>query len=412
MKIDILTLFPEMFDGFKNESIIKRAIDSKKVEINTCNFRDFAKNKHKKVDDTPYGGGAGMVLMCQPIYDAVESLKTDKSKVIMLSPQGKPYTQKKAYELSKEEHLIFICGHYEGFDERISSLCDEEISIGDYVLTGGELPSMVITDSVVRLLPGVIEEESHEIDSFNENLLDYPTYTKPRNYKGMKVPEVLLSGDHKKIDEWRKEQRLLVTKEKRPDLLRKKMILKKGGMKKSGFKISMDDVKNIKVTEIKEDKKDDVEEKKTQKKVTKKETKKETKNTVYKLSLEEKLVAITIFDPKKLEGYKLKGRNKDGDITKILIVKTSFASKVAMKNIRKKIDILNYRLNMALQTDDNEATSRVLGESEMLKSMIIKVYSNFLSKEALDFVIQNINKLVNEFVKNKSIRNSVLNERY
>ena len=412
MKIDILTLFPEMFDGFKNESIIKRAIESKKVEINTCNFRDFAKNKHKKVDDTPYGGGAGMVLMCQPIYDAVESLKTDKSKVIMLSPQGKPYTQKKAYELSKEEHLIFICGHYEGFDERISSLCDEEISIGDYVLTGGELPSMVIADSVVRLLPGVIEEESHEIDSFNENLLDYPTYTKPRNYKGMKVPEVLLSGDHKKIDEWRKEQRLLVTKEKIPDLLRKKMILKKGGMKKSGFKISMYDFKNIKVTEIKEDEKDTLEEKETQKKVTKKETKKETKNTVYKLSLEEKLVAITVFDPKKLEGYKLKGRNKDGDITKILIVKTSFASKVAMKNIRKKIDILNYRLNMALQTDDNEATSRVLGESEMLKSMIIKVYSNFLSKEALDFVIQNINKLVNEFVKNKSIRNSVLNERY
>lgn len=408
MKIDILTLFPEMFDGFKNESIIKRAIESKKVEINTCNFRDFAKNKHKKVDDTPYGGGAGMVLMCQPIYDAVESLKTDKSKVILLSPQGKPYTQKKAYELSKEEHLIFICGHYEGFDERISSLCDEEISIGDYVLTGGELPSMVITDSVVRLLPGVIEEESHEIDSFNENLLDYPTYTKPRNYKGMKVPEVLLSGDHKKIDEWRKKQRLLVTKEKRPDLLRKKMILKKGGMKKSGFKISLDDVKNIKVTEIKEDEKDVLEEKKTPKKVTKKETKKETKNTVYKLSLEEKLVAITIFDPKKLEGYKLKGRNKDGDITKILIVKTSFASKVAMKNIRKKIDILNYRLNMALQTDDNDATSRVLGESEMLKSMIIKVYSNFLSKEALDFVIQNINKLVNEFVKNKSLRNSLL----
>ncbi len=403
MKIDILTLFPEMFDGFKNESIIKRAIDSKKVEINTCNFRDFAKNKHKKVDDTPYGGGAGMVLMCQPIYDAVESLKTDNSKVILLSPQGKPYTQKKAYELSKEEHLIFICGHYEGFDERIGTLCDEEISIGDYVLTGGELPSMVITDSVVRLLPGVIEEESHEIDSFNENLLDYPTYTKPRNYKGMKVPEVLLSGDHKKIDEWRKEQRLLVTKEKRPDLLRKKMILKKGGMKKSGFKISMDDVKNIKVTEIKEDEKDTLEEKETQK---------ETKNIVYKLSLEEKLVAITIFDPKKLEGYKLRGRNKDGDITKILIVKTSFASKVAMKNIRKKIDILNYRLNMALQTDDNDATSRVLGESEMLKSMIIKVYSNFLSKEALDFVIQNINKLVNEFVKNKSIRNSVLNERY
>ena len=183
MKIDILTLFPEMFEGFRKESIIKRAIEKNKVEINTCNFRDFAKNKHKKVDDTPYGGGSGMVLMCQPIFDAVDKLKKDNTKVILLTPQGKKYDQEKAYELSKEEHLILICGHYEGFDERIRSICDEEISIGDYVLTGGEIPSMVICDSVVRLLPGVIDEESHLNDSFNNNLLDYPTYTKPRNYK-------------------------------------------------------------------------------------------------------------------------------------------------------------------------------------------------------------------------------------
>ena len=152
MKIDILTLFPEMFDGFKSESIIKRAIDNKKVEINTCNFRTFSKDKHNKVDDTPYGGGAGMVLMCQPIFDAVESLRTEKSKVILLSPQGKKYNQKKAYELSNEEHLIFICGHYEGFDERIKTICDEEISIGDYVLTGGEIPAMVLIDSVSRYI--------------------------------------------------------------------------------------------------------------------------------------------------------------------------------------------------------------------------------------------------------------------
>ena len=227
MKIDILTLFPEMFDGFKSESIIKRAIEDKKVEINTCNFRDFSKNKHKKVDDTPYGGGVGMVLMCQPIFDAVESLKKKNSKVILLSPQGKKYEQKMAYDLAKEEHLIFICGHYEGFDERIKTICDEEISIGDYVLTGGELPAMVITDSIVRLIPGVIDEESHINDSFNNNLLDYPTYTKPRDYKGIKVPDVLLSGDHKKIDEWRKNKQLKITSEKRPDLIKHKVTLNK-----------------------------------------------------------------------------------------------------------------------------------------------------------------------------------------
>ena len=221
MKIDILTLFPEMFETIFSYSIIKRAIDEKKVEIEIHNFRDYSKDSHHKVDDTPYGGGCGMVLTCQPIFDCVESLKTQNSKVILLTPDGLPYKQKVAYELSKEKHLILICGHYEGFDDRIRTLCDYEISIGDYVLTGGELASMVLTDSIVRLLPGVIEEESHKNDSFNNNLLDYPTYTKPRVFRGMEVPSVLLSGDHKKIAEYRLQESMKKTKEKRPDLLEK-----------------------------------------------------------------------------------------------------------------------------------------------------------------------------------------------
>lgn len=221
MKIDILTLFPEMFENIFSSSIIKRAIEDKKVEINIYNFRDYTTDPHNKVDDTPYGGGAGMVLTCQPIFDCVEAIRKDYSKVILLTPDGKTYNQEMAYNLSKEKHLILIAGHYEGFDERIRSICDLELSIGDYVLTGGELASMVIVDSIVRLLPGVIEEESHKNDSFNNNLLDYPTYTKPRIYKGMEVPEVLLSGDHKKIANWRMEQSLKKTKEKRPDLLSK-----------------------------------------------------------------------------------------------------------------------------------------------------------------------------------------------
>lgn len=221
MKIDILTLFPEMFETIFSHSIIKRAIDEKKVEIEIHNFRDYSKDPHHKVDDTPYGGGCGMVLTCQPIFDCVESLKTQNSKVILLTPDGLPYKQKVAYELSKEKHLILICGHYEGFDDRIRTLCDYEISIGDYVLTGGELASMVLTDSIVRLLPGVIEEESHKNDSFNNNLLDYPTYTKPSVFRGMEVPSVLLSGDHKKIEEYRKEESIKKTETRRPDLLEK-----------------------------------------------------------------------------------------------------------------------------------------------------------------------------------------------
>ena len=222
MKISILSLFPHMFDGFLNESIIKRAIEDKKVEIEIIDFREYTEDPHKKVDDTPYGGGAGMVLTCQPIFDCVEAIRTEDSKVIIMTPSGVPYKQRTAYDLSNEKHLIIICGHYEGFDERILSLADMEISIGDYVLTGGELPAMVIADSIVRLIPGVINEQSHLEDSFNDNfLLDYPTYTKPAEYKGMKVPEILLSGDHKKIDEWRYQEALNKTKERRPDLLDK-----------------------------------------------------------------------------------------------------------------------------------------------------------------------------------------------
>ncbi len=222
MKIDIITLFPHMFDGVFEESILKRAITSRKVEINFYNFRDDSKDPHHKVDDTPYGGGAGMVLMAQPIFDCVEKLRTEQSKVILLTPSGIVYKQKVAYDLSKEKHLILICGHYEGFDERIRTLADMEVSIGDYVLTGGEIPAMVLVDSITRLLPGVINERSHIEDSFNENyLLDYPTYTKPRNFKGMKVPEVLISGDHKKIEEFRYQESVKRTKERRPDLWNK-----------------------------------------------------------------------------------------------------------------------------------------------------------------------------------------------
>ncbi len=219
MKIDILSLFPFMFDNFLNTSIIKRAIEKKKVFINIINFRDYSKDSHKKVDDTPFGGGSGMVLTCQPIFDCVESIKTDDSYVILLTPTGITYNQKLAKELTKFKHLIIICGHYEGFDDRIRTLADLELSIGDYVLTGGELASMVVADSVTRLIDGVITDTSLEDESFNNNLLDYPVYTKPRNFRGMKVPDVLLSGDHKKIEEYRKKEQLRLTNEKRKDLL-------------------------------------------------------------------------------------------------------------------------------------------------------------------------------------------------
>ena len=219
MRIDILTLFPEMFSGFISSSIIKRAIDKGLVEINLVNFRDYSKDIHNKVDDTPYGGGHGMVLMIQPIYDCLESIKTDDSLVIMLTPDGKTFKQREAYNLSRCKHLILLCGHYEGFDERIRSLVDLELSIGDYILTGGEIASMAIADSIIRLIPGVIVMESHLNESFNNNLLDYPQYTKPRVFNGMKVPEVLLSGDHKKIREYREREQKERTMTRRRDLL-------------------------------------------------------------------------------------------------------------------------------------------------------------------------------------------------
>lgn len=221
MNIDILTLFPNMITSLLNDSIIKRALEKNLVKINVIDFRTYSKDPHNRVDDTPYGGGTGMVLSCQPIFDCIEDIKTKNSKVIMLTPDGKQYKQEKAYELSKESHIILLCGHYEGFDERIRSIVDEEISIGDYILTGGELPAMIIADSIIRLIPGVIEEESHLNESFNDNLLDYETYTKPQDFKCLRVPDVLLSGDHKKIDEFRNNSRYNRTKDRRPDLLEK-----------------------------------------------------------------------------------------------------------------------------------------------------------------------------------------------
>lgn len=220
MIIDVLTLFPEMFTGVITSSILKRAVTDGKVTINIHNFREFSKDIHHKVDDTPYGGGCGMILTCQPIFDCVASLRRENSKVILLTPDGTVYNQELATSLSKEEHLILICGHYEGFDERIRSICDMEISIGDYVLTGGEVPAMVLIDSITRLLDGVINKESYENDSFYQDLLDYPQYTKPRVYNDLEVPEVLLSGNHQKIAEFRKAQALERTKLRRPDLLK------------------------------------------------------------------------------------------------------------------------------------------------------------------------------------------------
>ncbi|MFV9509889.1 tRNA (guanosine(37)-N1)-methyltransferase TrmD [Tepidibacillus sp. LV47] len=222
MKIDILTLFPEMFDGVLQSSILKKAQEKGAVVISTINFRDYSTNKHKTVDDYPYGGGHGMVLKPEPIFSAVEAIPGyDKARIIMLTPQGERFSQKKAEELSKEKHLIFLCGHYEGFDERIRDhLATDELSIGDYVLTGGELAAMVIIDSVVRLLPGVLGNEgSAKTDSFSTGLLEYPQYTRPEEFRGYRVPEVLLSGHHRKIERWRKKEALKRTLLRRPDLL-------------------------------------------------------------------------------------------------------------------------------------------------------------------------------------------------
>ena len=221
MKFDVLTLFPEMFEQIK-QSILGKALEKNLIEINLINIRDFSKDKHKKVDDTPYGGGAGMVMKPDVVYDAYKSVRSDKSKVIYMSPQGSTLNQKKVQELSKYDHLIILCGHYEGIDQRvIDKIVDEEISIGDYVLTGGEIPAMVLIDSVSRYVEGVLNEDSIKEESFLNNLLEYPQYTRPEIFEGQKVPEVLLSGHHENIEKWRKEKSYEITKIKRPDLLKK-----------------------------------------------------------------------------------------------------------------------------------------------------------------------------------------------
>ncbi len=222
MQIDIMTLFPSIVDGFISESIIKRAIDKGLVKINVINFRDYSPLNNKQVDDTPYGGGAGMLLRCEPIFECLDAIATDDSHIILLSPEGITYNQSKARDLTKYKHLILICGHYEGFDERIKTRVDEVISIGDFVLTGGEIPASAIVDSVVRLLPGVINEESLDSESFTDNLLDYPQYTKPAEYRGLKVPDILISGNHQKIAEYRANEKIKKTQELRPDLMRDK----------------------------------------------------------------------------------------------------------------------------------------------------------------------------------------------
>lgn len=219
MEIIVLSLFPKMFDGFLSESIIKRAIDKNIVNIRVINFRDYSIYNNNQVDDTPYGGGAGMVLMCDPIFRCLDEIRDDGSYVVLLSPEGNIYNQEKAREYKNIKKLIIICGHYEGFDERIKEEADEIVSVGDYILTGGEIGAMAIMDSVIRLVPGVINNESLDDESFNDGLLDYPVYTKPEEYRGKKVPSILLSGNHQKIKNYRHNERIRVTKEKRPDLL-------------------------------------------------------------------------------------------------------------------------------------------------------------------------------------------------
>lgn len=222
MKFSILTLFPEIFSAL-NESIIGRAKEKELIDIELINIRNFSKDKHKKVDDTPYGGGAGMILMPDVVYNAYKSINDEKAKVIYLSPQGKVFNQSKVQELAKENHLILLCGHYEGIDQRvIDEIVDEEISIGDYVLTGGEIPAMVLIDSISRYVEGVLSKESTQEESFSNGLLEYPQYTRPENFLGREVPEILKSGHHENINKWRKEKSLEITMVKRPDLIRKK----------------------------------------------------------------------------------------------------------------------------------------------------------------------------------------------
>ena len=345
-----------MFDGILNESIIKRAIDDKKVNIDVIDLRSYSKDKHNKVDDTIYGGGAGMLIKCEPVFDAIDDLKTKNTKVIMLSPDGLKYNQEKAYELSKEKNIILLCGHYEGFDERINTVVDEKISIGDYVLTGGEIPAMAIIDSVTRLLPGVINEESHLNDSFNNDLLDYPQYTKPKEYRGMKVPDVLLSGDHKKIDEWRREEQIKKTKKQRPDLL------------KESEEENTSDEDLIKTEEEKEN--------------TETKRKQIGKYTLIDDKSKKKIENIEIND-----GYDFKPKNKIekddlASISKVVLVEPEFIETIAKKNINKKLNILLKQIAIVLNDEtDDEGADYVLGEIDRLASLVMGNYSKYLTKE-------------------------------
>lgn len=219
MRISILTICPEQFESFKKTPLIARSAAKKLLQLEVIDIRDFADGCFRKVDDSPYGGGAGMILRCEPVIDALNSVRGSESRVIILAPSGKTYKQQDAHRLSKEQHLIFICGHYEGMDARIYPFADELLSIGDYIVTGGELPAMVITDSVMRLVKGSMKEASIKDESFENGFLEYPQYTRPADYNGQKVPDVLLSGNHQAIAAWRKEQAASLTKQSRPDLL-------------------------------------------------------------------------------------------------------------------------------------------------------------------------------------------------
>jgi tRNA (guanine37-N1)-methyltransferase len=226
MKITILTLFPEMFDGFLTNSIIKRAIGKKVVEVKVVNIRDYTKDKYGRVDTPPIGGGAGLVMKCQPIVDALKDVSTNESKKIMLSPRGKQFNQQMAVSLSKDKDLVLLCGHYEGIDERVNDYVDELVSIGDYVLTGGEIGAMAIADAVIRLLDGAITDVSLDEESFNDNLLEYPQYTEPKDFEGKKVPDILYTGNHTAIEKYRRKESLRLTKEHRPDLFKKHELTK------------------------------------------------------------------------------------------------------------------------------------------------------------------------------------------
>lgn len=372
MNINILTLFPNMFDGFLTESIIKRAQDKKLVNINIENIRDYTEHKHKHVDDTPYGGGAGMVLKCEPVFNAIEKVKKENTKVIMLTPEGKKFNQELAYSLSKEEDIILLCGHYEGFDERIKSLVDMEISIGDYVLTGGELPAMVVTDSITRLIPGVIEEESHLNDSFNNNLLDYPQYTKPQDFRGMKVPDILLSGDHKKIDEWRSEESIKRTKEKRPDLIKQiddnEYVIRPSEHKRKqiGNYALIEDNNKIRMFDLKI-------------------------NNSYD------------FTPKKVKKEDIAG------ISKVILVEPTFVEAVAKKNINKKMNVLLKQISIVLNDEtDDEGAEYVLGEIDRLENVMISNYSNYLNDEYIGLIKNKLKMLKDEINLKKMMKTRVV----